>query len=112
MTISKLGIILLTLIAFSLSDMAVAKTEGADSQKEITALPEATRPKPSTRTITDMGGRKVQVPTTINKVLSTAPPPTTFVYMLAPEKLGGWLGGATRATTGSRPIPPDRPTRS
>ena len=37
-----------------------------------------------------MAGRRVQVPTTINKVLSTSPPPTTFIYMLAPDKLGGW----------------------
>ena len=43
------------------------------------------------RTITDMAGRKVRIPKTISKVLATSPPPTTFVYMLAPEKLGGWF---------------------
>ncbi len=42
------------------------------------------------RTITDMAGRKVKIPVSISKVLSTSPPPTTFIYMLAPEKLGGW----------------------
>lgn len=42
------------------------------------------------RVITDMAGRKVKIPVNISKVLSTSPPPTTFIYMLAPEKLGGW----------------------
>ena len=44
------------------------------------------------RTITDMDGRTVRIPANIAKVLSVSPPPTTFVYMLAPEKLAGWLG--------------------
>jgi iron complex transport system substrate-binding protein len=45
-----------------------------------------------TRVITDMAGREVPVPVTVNKVLATSPPPLTFVYMLAPEKLEGWMG--------------------
>ena len=48
------------------------------------------------REITDMAGRRVKIPKTVNKVLSTSPPPATFVYMLAPEKLGGWFFKATR----------------
>jgi iron complex transport system substrate-binding protein len=40
------------------------------------------------RTITDMAGRIVTIPANISLVLCTSPPPTTFVYMLAPEKLG------------------------
>ncbi|MFA5257628.1 MAG: ABC transporter substrate-binding protein [Opitutales bacterium] len=44
------------------------------------------------RTITDMAGRTVRIPANVTKVLSVSPPPTTFVYMLAPEKLAGWLG--------------------
>ena len=59
----------------------------------------ATTIQPSTHTIIDMAGRQVQVPTTINKVLSTSPPPTTFIYMLAPDKLGGWLGRGAREQT-------------
>jgi iron complex transport system substrate-binding protein len=47
----------------------------------------------SSRTITDMAGRTVVIPRNIKKALSFSPPPTTFVYMLAPEKLGAWLGG-------------------
>jgi iron complex transport system substrate-binding protein len=48
------------------------------------------------RVITDMAGRKVKIPVNISKVLSTSPPPTTFIYMLAPEKLGGWVGGPSK----------------
>jgi iron complex transport system substrate-binding protein len=44
----------------------------------------------SYRTITDMAGRTVIIPANITMVLSTSPPPTSFVYMLAPDKLGGW----------------------
>ncbi len=43
------------------------------------------------REITDMAGRKVKIPASITKVLTTSPPPATFVYMIAPEKLGGWF---------------------
>jgi iron complex transport system substrate-binding protein len=41
-------------------------------------------------TITDMTGRSVHVPGEINKVLTVSPPTTNLVYMLAPDKLGGW----------------------
>ena len=43
------------------------------------------------RIITDMVGRRVRIPIHVSKVMGTSPPPTTFVYMLAPEKLGGWM---------------------
>ncbi|GAB6909352.1 Periplasmic binding protein [Desulfosarcina cetonica] len=66
----------------------------------MTTTPVAATPThPLTRTITDMAGRKVQVPVTIHTVLATAPPPTTFVYMLAPDKLGGWLGRISKNDT-------------
>jgi len=45
----------------------------------------------ATRTITDMAGRQVQIPLQVTRVLATSPPPLTFVYMLAPEKLIGWM---------------------
>ncbi len=54
---------------------------GCSSDKETAA---------ATRTIEDMLGRKVEIPTKVNMVLSTAPPVTNLVYLLAPEKLGGW----------------------
>ena len=43
-----------------------------------------------TRTITDMVGRTVEVPATINKVYCTSPVGSILVYTLAPEKLAGW----------------------
>jgi len=43
----------------------------------------------ATRTITDMYGRQVTVPTIINRVLATGPVEMEMVYMLAPEKLAG-----------------------
>jgi len=50
------------------------------------------------RTITDMAGRTVTLPANISMVLCTSPPPTTFVYMLAPEKLGSVSSNTTNAT--------------
>lgn len=43
----------------------------------------------TTKTITDMTGRTLVVPQNINRVLSTAPPTTIAVYVLAPDKLIG-----------------------
>lgn len=43
-----------------------------------------------TKTITDMADRTMNVPSQITKVLSTYPPTTEMVYMLAPDKLMGW----------------------
>lgn len=40
-------------------------------------------------TIKDMGNRSIQVPISPNKVVSTSPPITTVLYMIAPDKLGG-----------------------
>lgn len=57
---------------------------------------------PTTRQITDMMGRSVTVPINVSKVLSIMPPPTTFVYMLAPEKLGGWVGMGMSGRAGNK----------
>ena len=51
---------------------------------------EGATPGTGNTTITDMLGRTVHVPGEINMVLSTSPTTTTTVYMLAPNKLGGW----------------------
>lgn len=51
-----------------------------------------------------MAGRRVAIPENITKVLSTSPPPMTFVYMLAPDKLGGWIGRRSDET--AKFIPP------
>jgi iron complex transport system substrate-binding protein len=45
--------------------------------------------KPVTRTITDMNGRTVTIPSKITKVYSIGSCPS-YDYMLAPEKLVGW----------------------
>ncbi|PWR71266.1 ABC transporter substrate-binding protein [Methanospirillum lacunae] len=49
------------------------------------------------RTITDMVGRSIEIPTQINHVLSTAPPTTMTIYMLAPDTLLG-LNSASNTT--------------
>lgn len=45
--------------------------------------------------ITDMLGRSVHVPSTIDKVIATSPPTTNLVYMIAPDKLGAWNSNLT-----------------
>jgi len=42
------------------------------------------------RVITDMAGRKVEVPTQIHKVLAMSPMGTTLIYTLNPSLLLGW----------------------
>ncbi len=44
---------------------------------------------PATKTITDMVGRTLTVPQTIDRVLGTSPPGTIALFVLAPDKLGG-----------------------
>ena len=39
------------------------------------------------KNITDMIGRNVEIPASLNKVVATSPPMTTVIYMIAPEKL-------------------------
>ena len=39
------------------------------------------------KNITDMIGRAIEIPASINKVVATSPPMTTVIYMIAPEKL-------------------------
>jgi len=51
-----------------------------------------------TKTITDMADRTLTIPATITKVLSTYPPTTEMVYMLAPDKLMGWQTDETSMT--------------
>lgn len=42
------------------------------------------------RTVTDSGGRTVQVPERVEKVFAAGPPAAILLYMLAPEKMAGW----------------------
>lgn len=50
----------------------------------------------NTKTITDMDGRTLTIPTTLNHVLTTYPPTSNLVYMLAPEKLMGLQTSASK----------------
>ena len=43
-----------------------------------------------TKTITDMAGREIVIPTVVDKVFSTEPIGTIFLYNIAPDKLLGW----------------------
>jgi iron complex transport system substrate-binding protein len=44
-----------------------------------------------TRTITDSAGRQVAIPATVTKVFAAGPPASTLLYVLAPEKMIGWV---------------------
>jgi ABC-type Fe3+-hydroxamate transport system substrate-binding protein len=61
-----------------------------DTITETVTATETTTEEAATRTIIDDAGRTVEIPTEINKVLCCGPVECILVYMLAPEKLGGW----------------------
>lgn len=58
----------------------------------------------TTRTITDMFGRVVTVPTTINRVLTDGPIEMELVYLIAPDK----LAGLSFTFNGKPPLVPDK----
>ena len=43
------------------------------------------------REVIDSAGRKVEVPEHIQRVMAAGPPASVLVYMLAPEKMTGWV---------------------
>lgn len=43
------------------------------------------------RTVTDSAGRAVEIPDTISRVFAAGPPASTLLYVLAPEKMIGWV---------------------
>lgn len=43
------------------------------------------------RTVTDSAERQVDVPDTISRVFAAGPPASTLLYVLAPEKMIGWV---------------------
>ncbi|HHV63821.1 MAG TPA: ABC transporter substrate-binding protein [Peptococcaceae bacterium] len=71
-------------VSVILSILLLAFSAGC-SKPQTTSAPEAT-----SKTITDMAGRKVEIPTTIDKVYSTSATGSVFLYTLAPDKLAGW----------------------
>ena len=69
-----------------------------------------TSAQPTSIAISDMYGRGIAVPTTINRVLTCGPIEMEAVYMIAPDKLAGlpftWNGG-TSDPSGLPPLVPD-----
>jgi iron complex transport system substrate-binding protein len=61
---------------------------------------------PTTRVITDMTGRNVTIPTTINRVLTTGPVEMELVYMIAPAKLAGLSFSYNGAPSTGEAFPP------
>jgi iron complex transport system substrate-binding protein len=57
----------------------------------------------TTRAITDMLGRTVEVPARVKCVAGTSPPTTMLIYMLAPDKLLGWNFKRTKKVFQSMP---------
>lgn len=62
-----------------------------------------------TRTITDMYGMELTIPSVINRVIATGPVETQLLYMLAPEKLAGlsadWNGDPSLISADYKAIP-------
>lgn len=44
-----------------------------------------------TRVFTDAAGRKIELPSTINRVMAAGPPASVLLYAIAPEKMVGWV---------------------
>lgn len=64
----------------------------------------------TTRVITDMTGRNVTIPVTINRVLTTGPVEMELVYMLAPQKLAGLSFSYNGAPSTGEAFPPFVPS--
>lgn len=45
----------------------------------------------SARTVEDSAGRTVEVPDTVTRVFAAGPPASTLLYVLAPDKMIGWV---------------------
>ena len=69
--------------------LAGCKESNPSKTTGVPTTPDATCSAGPTRTITDMFGREVIVPSIINKVLATGPVEMELIYMLAPDKLAG-----------------------
>src|SRR6516165_11674390 len=49
------------------------------------------------RSITDSGGRRIEIPQRISRVMAAGPPASILLYTLAPEKMIGWVRTPTPA---------------
>lgn len=80
-----------SLILTVFSGCSNSKTSNASNNASTAATNKSTSEvKNETVSITDMAGRTVEIPSKIDKVYSTNPIGTIFLYTLAPEKLLGW----------------------
>ena len=43
------------------------------------------------RSVTDSAGRMVEIPDTVTRVFAAGPPASTLLYVVAPEKMTGWV---------------------
>lgn len=78
------------LLMLVLSGCTQAATRPATPEAAPTSGKEAAAAPQQKRTVTDMAGRQVEVPTQINRVYSAAPTGTILLYTLVPEKMVGW----------------------
>lgn len=67
------------------ADNSSAKTEAKNETKE-----DAKEKETSSRQITDMAGRTVEIPAEIESVFSAGPAAAIYLYTLAPDLLLGW----------------------
>ncbi len=87
----KICILFVVIIALA-GGIISCSTTTAEPAATSPATPAATTPAPAAagRTITDLSGREIQLPDEVNKVFGCSPIETNLIYMLAPDKLGGW----------------------
>ncbi len=69
--------------------MTIFLITGCSGTKQETSTPDATNS--TTRVITDMAGRQVEIPTTINTIYCAVPTAEAMVCSLAPEKMVAWV---------------------
>ncbi|WP_244506587.1 hypothetical protein [Phyllobacterium sp. YR620] len=42
-------------------------------------------------TLTDAAGRTVELPARVERIMAAGPPASVLLYVLAPQKLAGWV---------------------
>jgi iron complex transport system substrate-binding protein len=70
--------------------IAVTSISGCTDTTDMSVSGQSVSDQSDTVKITDMLGRNLTVPSEIKAAITTYPPTTILVYMLAPDKLAGW----------------------
>lgn len=88
----EVALIILTLMITTLAGCVnkTATTASQVSSKTEESVKNTIAANAGTHQITDMAGRKVTIPTKVDKVISLSNNATIYVYTLAPDKLMGW----------------------